>query len=520
MRVSRKRAISCGFFPRKALLFALVVLAVSCGGNKPGRDVLVTAIPSGPVTLDPRLAVDAEGDKIASLICEGLMAKDDRLELVPALAESFECLSDTSYRFRLRPGVAFSDGSPLTAADVVYTFTSIIDGSIASPLKASFDRITNIVAEDERTVRIDLSAPYAPFLISLTKGIVSEAAARAAGDAFGMQPVCAGMYKLKRFVPDVEVELVANEHYHGPGPKTPALRFEIIKDDNIRVLKLLKGDIDLVQNAVPRLLIPALMRKPALRMKEDAGIVMAYVGMNLADPALAKRDVRRAMAYAIDRDEIIAHKFRGMAVKANSIIAPNIWAYDPHLKQYGYDPERAKKLLDAAGFPDPDGAGPLPRFELTLKTSTVKERVDIARMIAHQLGRVGIAARVVPYEWGTFFSDIRKGNFQIYTLSWVGIIDPDIFYEVCSSKSLPPDGLNRGGYVNREVDALVKRGRIAMDREQRKRIYDQVQEMLIEDLPFVPLWYEKNVVIYREGLKGVSVRPDASYEVFARVSKG
>lgn len=518
MNSSRNRAIFRVFLPLFLCGF-LIFAASSCSGKPPGRDVLVTAIPAGPVTLDPRLAVDAEGDKIASLICDGLMAKNEQLEIVPRLAESYEQLSETSFRFRLRPDLTFSDGTKLRASDVVFTYSSIIDGSIASPLKASFDRIERIVAENDRTVRIDLKEPYAPFLLSLTKGVVSERAASTAGDAFGMHPVCAGPYTLKRFVPDVEVELAANKRYDGTRPATPTLRFEIVKDDNIRVLKLLKGDVDLVQNAVPRLLIPALVRKRVLKHKEDAGIVMSYVGMNLSDPALSKREVRQAIAYAIDRGEIIAHKLRGMAVEANSIIAPSIWAYDPDLKQYDYNPERAKTLLDQAGFPDPDGEGPLSRFELTFKTSTVKERVDIARMIAHQLRKVGIAARVVPYEWGTFFSDIRKGNFQIYTLSWVGIIDPDIFYEVCSSKSLPPNGLNRGGYVNAQVDALVEEGRRTLSRARRKEIYDRVQELLVRDLPFVPLWYEKNFVIYREGLSSVSVRPDASYKVFALVTK-
>ncbi len=512
-------------FSAKSMRFAVAVLALalvltSCKKKVPDGNILRVAIPSSPITLDPRLATDAEGDKIAHLICDGLMTRDEHLEVVPQLAKSYEQISDTSYRFYLRPGIEFHDGATLSSEDVVYTFESIIDSSIASPFKGAFSRIKSIKAEGPLTVRIDLKEPYAPFLTMLSRGIVSKRAAMALGNAFGMNPVCAGPYKLLNFVPDSVVELVANEHYFASPPKMPALSMEIIKDDNIRVLKLLKGDVDLVQNAIPRLLIQALLKKPNLKMKQDTGIVMAYVGMNLRDPILSKEKVRQAIAYAIDRDEIISHRFRGMAVKANSILSPGNWAYDHNLKQYPYDPEKAKMLLDEAGFVDPDGDGPRERFSLQLKTSTVKERVDIARMIAHQLDKVGISARVIPYEWGTFFRDIKKGNFQIYTLSWVGVTEPDMFYEVCSSHAFPPDGLNRGYYANSTVDELVGKGRITMDREKRKEIYSNVQQILIEELPYIPLWYEKNFVIYNEdGLRGVSVRPDASYRVFMDVRK-
>jgi peptide/nickel transport system substrate-binding protein len=502
-----------------ALVLAAPVALFSCTNTPQNLDALIVAIPASPITLDPRLATDAEGDKIASLICDGLMKKDEHLEPVPALAESYEQISDTSYRFRLRSGIKFHDGSALSASDVVYTFQSIMNGSVASPFKGAFSRVKDIEAETPLTVRIDLSEPYAPFLTMLTRGIVSQKAAQSEKDAFGMHPVCAGPYELVRFVPDTIVELAANKDYFGLLPKTPRLIFDIIKDDNIRVLKLLKGDVDLVQNAIPRLLIQALLRKSSLDMREDTGIVMTYMGMNLTDPILLKKKVREAIANAIDRDEIIAHRFRGMAVKANSLLSPENWAYDPNLMQYPYDPNKAKKLLDEAGFPDPDGDGPKNRFELQFKTSTVKERVDIARMIAHQLQKVGIGARVVPYEWGTFFTDIKKGNFQIYTLSWVGVIEPDIFYDVCSSHAFPPNGLNRGRYVNRTVDRLVEQGRVAMDRKEREEIYYKVQKILIDDLPYVPLWYEKNIVIYKDGLQGVAVRPDASYRVFMEVTK-
>ncbi|MFH0800204.1 MAG: ABC transporter substrate-binding protein [Pseudomonadota bacterium] len=502
-----------------AVLAVLVSLSGCRSAVGRGGGTIIVATQFGPLTLDPRLVTDAEGDKISSLICDGLLARNSSLELVPALAERYERISDTSYRFFLRHGATFGDGSELTSADVVYTFRSIMDGKIASPLRAAFDRIADVVAEKPDVVRIDLKEVYAPFLSMLTRGIVSASAAEGRGAAFARDPICVGPYRLVRFVADSVVELSANPAYYGGAPKNSKLVFEIVKDDNIRVMKLMKGDVDLVQNSIPPMLIDSLKKNPALREIDEVGTVMTYLGFNLTDPALSDKRVRQAIAYAIDRDEIIAHRWRGLAVKANSILSPGNWAYDADLPQYQYNPAKAAKLLDEAGFGGPEGAKPAARLKLKYKTSTVKERIDVARMISDQLSKVGIAARVEPYEWGTFFRDVGRGNFQIYTLSWVGIFEPDIFYEVCQSSRVPPNGLNRGRYKNPEVDRLVQEGRQTMDQAKRRAIYAEVQKIVLDDLPFIPLWYEKNVIVYRDGLSGVSLRPDASYRTFVNVEK-
>lgn len=501
------------------LLIAVIAAFSACKKSQAVNGKLIVAIQASPVTLDPRIATDAEGDKISNLICDGLMALNDNLEIVPALAENFEKISDTSYRFNLRQGVLFHDGTPLTADDVVYTYKTIIDGKVASAYRSAYSRVSDVVAETPSTIRIDLKEPYAPFLTMLTRGIVSKAAAEAKGDKFGREPMCAGPYKLAKFVPDSSVEIAANPSYYRGAPKNSGIEFQIIKDDNIRSLKLIKGDVDIVQNGIPPMLIESILKNPGIKMKDDTGIVMTYMGFNLNDPVLSKQKVRQAIAYAIDRDEVIGHRWKGMAVKANSILAPMNWAYDEKLMQYPFDPAKASMLLDEAGYKDPDGDGPKKRFNLLYKTSSIKDRIDIARMIAHQLEKVGIGVRVEPYEWGTFYRDVKNGNFQVYTLSWVGITDPDIFYDVCQSSQTPPNGLNRGHYKNLRVDQLVDEGRLTMDEMERKGIYAEVQKILIEELPYLPLWYEKNIVLYRKGLEGVSLRPDASYRVFVDVEK-
>ena len=480
---------------------------------------LEVALSSGPMILDPRLATDAESDKICQLIFDGLMTKNESLEVVPSLAERYELVNPTSYRFFLRHNVVFHSGKPLTAKDVVYTYESILRGVVASPFREALSPIKKVVAEDDFAIRFDLEGPYAPFLSLLTLGIVSEEDVKKSGDRFGKQPVGTGPYRLARYQPELLIELEANDKYFGSVPRIAALHLHIIKDDNIRILKLMKGDVDLVQNGIPPLLLPTVLQTKGLKMRSDDGIVMTYLGLNLTDKILKNIKVRQAIAYSINRDEIIDHRFGGMATKADSILSPLNWAHPDDLYQYSYDPEKARGLLEEAGFPLLANQNPPRRFSLVHKTSTIKERIDIARMIAHQLRDVGINVRVQPYEWGTFYRDVKTGNFQLYTLSWVGITEPNIFFDVFHSSQFPPHGLNRARYKNPRVDELVEKARVTMDQKERKNLYAEVQKILTEELPIIPLWYEKNIVVYRNTLSDVSLRPDASYLTFVNITK-
>ncbi|OQA60072.1 MAG: Oligopeptide-binding protein AppA precursor [bacterium ADurb.Bin270] len=506
---------------RFGLLVCLIsmILSFSCSRSAETDFTLRVGIPNGPVTLDTRLATDSYGIMISRLIGDGLFKLTPNFEVVPNLVESYEQPSETIYIFRIREGVKFHNGLPLTAEDVEYTYKSILGSELNSPFKGAFDRVKAMEVLSPTSIRIELKEPYAPFLTVLGIGIVPKKIASEMGEGFGTAPVGTGPYKLIRFVSDSIVELEANAEYYGEIPKTRKLTFDVIKDDNVRILKLMKGEIDLVQNGIPPMLIDKILEDPAIKMKSDTSVVVTYLGFNLSDPILKNGLVRGAIAHAIDRDAIIGHRFKGLAVKANSILAPENWAYNSELRGYDFDPSQAKRMLDEAGFPDPDGDGPGKRFVIVYKTSTVKERIDIAQMIAHQLGDVGIGVRVEPYEWGKFYGDIRKGNFQMYSLSWSLLTEPDMFYDICHTSQLAPKGVNRNRYSDPEVDDLVLLGRVTMDRARRKEIYARVQQILLQDLPYLPLWYEKNVVLYRDNLIGVTLRPDGDLHTLVGVEK-
>jgi peptide/nickel transport system substrate-binding protein len=214
------------------------------------------------------------------------------------------------------------------------------------------------------------------------------------------------------------------------------------------------------------------------------------------------------LAHAVDRDRIIRHLLKDTATPANGLLSPLNWAHSRGAQSRLYDPERAKRLLDEAGFRDPDGGGPLPRFRLSFKTTNIDLRRRIAEALKEQLQQVGIELEIRAYEWGTFFSDVKKGNFHLYSLAWVGVMDPDIFFQIFHSASVPPSGDNRGRYSNRELDRLLEQGRTTSDVTARKLIYARVQKILAEDLPYVPLWWWKNVVVKNPSLQGFTPYPD------------
>jgi peptide/nickel transport system substrate-binding protein len=240
--------------------------------------------------------------------------------------------------------------------------------------------------------------------------------------------------------------------------------------------------------------------------------------MSLDHPILRHLKVRQAIAYAINRDLIIRHLLKELAVPATGLLSPTHWAYEPSVRQLVYDPEKARELLDEAGFPDPDGAGPLPRFKLSYKTTTLELRRRIAEAIREQLNQIGIELEVRSYEWGTFYGDIKRGNFHLYSLAWVGITDPDVLSAIFHSSSVPPNGDNRGRYRNVKVDRLLEEGRRIADPDRRIQIYSAIQKILAEDLPYIPLWWVKNVAVMNSSVQGFTLSPDGDLISLKNVS--
>lgn len=472
---------------------------------------ITVAIEASPSALDPRLARDAYSIQIMPLAFPGLFKIGSNLEPEPDLVESFEQPDATTFIFRLRQGVRFANGKELSASDVKATLESLNTPGLNSPYLELAERIKTVSIHDRHVLRIETKEPYAPILVELNLGILPEEIARKKPPLATGELIGAGPFRIGKWVPGSELALERNPYYSEGVPFFERVRFRVIPEDITRLLSLEKGEVQLIQTPIPADELARLKSNPRLSVSERPGINYTYMGFNLRDPILANPGVRAAIAHAIDRDQIVCCLLKDTASKADSLISPRHWAFEPEVEKYEYDPALAKSLLDEAGYPDPDGNGPLPRFSLGYKTSQNQQRLWIAQAIARQLGKVGIEVEVRSLEWGTLYADIQAGNFQLYTLTWVGVVEPDIYYTAFHSQSLPPGGANRGAYSNPEVDTLVVAARMSQDRGARKILYSRVQKILAQEIPCVSLWDSVDIVAADRRLAGFELGPGGEW---------
>jgi peptide/nickel transport system substrate-binding protein len=292
----------------------------------------------------------------------------------------------------------------------------------------------------------------------------------------------------------------------------------VIPDETMRSLELRKGSVDLIVNDVSPDIAHRLGGE--LRMAQAPGVDYNYIGFNLRDRALSDRRVRHAIGYAIDRRAIVDYLRRGLATPAVGVLAPMAWAFEPDVHQFTLDPARARTLLDEAGYRDPDGDGPQPRLRLTLKTSTDEFFRLQATIIQQDLRKVGIEVDVRSYEFATFYADVLAGNFQMFTLQWVGVTDPDMLRRVFHSEQVPPNGFNRGYYQNPAVDRLIELASGAQTDEERRKYYSAAQKLVAEDAPYISLWYKTHVAVMQPDITGLRLGPQADLLPLKDVRKG
>lgn len=501
-----------------ALLAALFISG--CSSNHPAIEAGTVnfLIESMPTNLDPRIGTDAVSQHLDGLIFSSLVAHDAEMNIIPDLAERWEMPDPLTYVFHLRQGVKFHDGRPLTSADVKYTFDSILSGSIKTAKRGAFRMVESVEAPDESTVIFHLREPYASFLWDIVRPAVGIVP-RGSGAEIAKEPIGSGPFRFVSMIVDEEILLERAAAYFGdPKEKQEVeqVRFRVVPDAIVRALELRKGSADAEINSLTPDMAATLAKEPEIRTEDQPGTSVAYIAFNFDDAILGRREVRQALAYATDRAAIIRYLLRGMARPASSLLPPNHWAYEPNVRKYEFDPARAEQLLDAAGFPrGRDGI----RFHLTLKTSTDESARLYAAVLADQWKRVGVALTQKSLEFATFYSDITRGSFQLYTHRWVGgNNDPDIFEYVFGSKKIPPDGANREHYRNAKLDALLDRARVELDRDKRKAILSEVQQIVAEDEPYLLLWYADNVCVHRARLTGIAIPPGGDYEFLEAAS--
>ena len=482
-----------------------------------GAGELVVAVQSAPNNLDPRVGTDEVSQRVSQLVFSYLMSLDEQLRVIPVLAERLENPDPLTYIVRLRRGVRFHDGHELTARDVIYTFTSLMAPDFISPRKGAYRLVESITRLDDYSVQFRLKEPFGSFPVQLVMPIVPDGA----GPELRTFPIGTGPYRFVRYDVDDRVVLSAFDGYYDGLPNNPGVVLKVVPDDTMRGLELRKGTVDLVINDIAPDIAHQLEEDGHLRVTTGPGTDYQYIGFNMRDPLLADKRVRHAIAYAIDRQAIVNYLRRGQARPAVSLLPPVSWAFEPDVREFPQDRERSKQLLDEAGHRDPDGDGPLARFTLSLKVSTNEFSRLQATVIQQDLRQVGIDVDVRSYEFATLYADVLKGNFQMYTLQWVGgaVADPDILRRAFHSQQVPPIGFNRGYYSNPEVDRALARAQLSSDEAERKRLYGFAQKLIAEDVPYVSLWVKTNVAVMQNGISSLRLMPTADFTVLKDVRK-
>ncbi len=460
-----------------------------------------------PTQLDPRFATDAHSSRIGGLIFSSLTRIDGNGVHQPYLAESWLHPDSLTYVFELRHDFRFHDGTPVSAGDVAATYLALKAPSLSSPRAAMLSSVQSVEIEGEDRVVFRLGQPDASFMDATTFGILPARLA-AAPRLDWRELIGAGPYRLSDVADDRWVRLTAFAGYAGGAPPINEIEFKIVPDTTMRALELINNSVDLVQNGLDPDIVTWLRRNEhALSIRRDPSNSFQYLGMNLRHPALSRVAVRRAIAYAINREEIVRYVLKSTATTATGMLPPHHWAFSNAPRAYSYDPARARELLDRAGLGHPGGDPAVPRLKLSYKTTTQELSRRIAEVVADQLARVGIELEIFTYEWGTFYSDIKEGNFHLYSLSWVGVTDPDIYRLVYHSAMVPPAGNNRGRYSDQRMDKLTERGRLETSLDRRRRIYKRAQKLAARQLPYIPLWWPDNVVLNGPRLTGFTPHP-------------
>ncbi|MBI2865116.1 MAG: hypothetical protein HYX94_11200 [Chloroflexi bacterium] len=508
-----------------ALLGALVILALLTGcavqaarlarleAGQPAVDgTLTLGTTLQPTTLNPLLATDAASRAIVGTMFDGLFAVNDRLEMVPELAEGYDVSPDgLIWTFRLRKSVRFHDGEELTAEDVKFTYDTIMRDKNARVAKADYANVKAIEAADKYAVRFTFSEKSAAFPSKLYVGIVPKhllAEQDLSTAEFNRRPVGSGPFAFEEWLPSQKVSIRANEDYFKGRPKLERIVWKLLPDGNAQNAQFVSGEID---GGSPELQLVDQLRQAGRFAVYDWPGGISYIGLQNENPLFQDKRVRQAMNYGLDKQAIVAKIMSGTVSLATSSLTPNSWAFNPNVSSYPYDKEKAKKLLADAGWkPGADGlltkGGQ--RFKFSLLTNKGSKQRDLVALFARQQwSQLGMEVDVQFMELNAFINErVLKSSFEAVFLSGALGIDPELLSRSYHSKSMPT-GHNFLHYSNSEVDKLLTEGRVNLDQTARKQIYFKVQEIIGDDSPQIPLYYQKSYIAIKSSLEGLRPNP-------------
>jgi peptide/nickel transport system substrate-binding protein len=481
-------------------------------------DTFIEASIGEPSNLLPVLSSDSASSDINGLVYNGLVRYDKDLKLEGVLAESWGISDDNlTITFHLRKGVTWHDGAPFTSADVLFTYRMYINPDVPTSYAEDFRQVAKAEAPDDYTFQVTYDKPYAPALESWATSIHPKHLLEdedITKSPLSRAPIGTGPYRFVQWDAGEKLVLEANDNYFEGRPFINRVVYRIIPDPSTQFLELQSGGLDYM--GLTPIQYKTQTETPAFKRNFNKyrylSFSYTYLGYNLQKPIFQNQRVRQAISYAIDKQEIIDGVLLGLGQIATGPYKPDLWVYDPHVKRYPHDPEKARGLLREAGWIDSDGDGILDRegqpFSFTIVTNQGNDlRAKSAEIIQRRLQEVGIDVKIRIVEWATFLKEfIFPGNFDATILGWSGGPEPDQYNIWHSSKTAPRE-LNFIKYRNNEVDELLEQGRRTFNQAERKKIYDRFQEILAEEQPYTFLYIGEALPAVANRFRGIEPAP-------------
>ncbi len=476
-----------------------------------------------PATLDPITSNDMISLRITELIFNGLVGINERQEIVPELAERWEISNDgRTYTFYLRSDVTWhpredEELRPFTADDVVFTYNIMTHPKTITSLKVRYEFIGGVTKLDDYTVECKLKRPVLNALAKFSFKIIPQHGPSTPEyltreDPFVHKPIGTGPYMLKNLTADREVVLVANENYFNGRPHVDKFVAKPFADQNIMTQALMFNAIDMVVLVNPRN-IPELQGDKRFVLQPYNALSYSFFGYNMRNPLLADKRVRKAIGYAVNRQEMLDAFFNAQGTIISGPFAPGSWAYNLDVRPLPYDPQKARDLLQEAGFVQgTDGIMEQngEKLSLTLKVPIEKENEAVKRVVLafkSYLKKIGVDIKVEFKEWLSWKESVfLKHDYDIIFASWVFDDSADIS-SLFHSAEIGPWKNNFGAYSNPEVDSLIVESKLTLDHEKRRTINRKLHALIAEESPYTFLWTLTNYAAYNKKLRHVAIHP-------------
>jgi peptide/nickel transport system substrate-binding protein len=472
-------------------------------------------------TGDPRLMQDTSALRLRELVFDGLVYIKPDYSPAPDLADSWDNPDDKTWIFHLHKGVKFHNGQELTADDVKYTFDTILDSKFASPVRSFYTPIQSIDVVDNYTVKFTLSEPYGPFLSYMNMGIVPKSVAEKDPTQFANNPIGTGPFKFVSWKRGDTITLAANDNYFQGRPKLDGIQLKIVPDNSARAVALESGDLDFIQSPVSPQDVTRMETESKFKVERVPAAGYTYINLNCADPILSDVNVRQALSYLVNRDDIIKTIYKGIGQVAKGPIPPGMWAYTSDLPSYDYNVDKAKALLDQAGWKvgsngirTKDGQ-PL---KLTITTHTEDpDRRQVIEVLQAQFQSVGIQADTNVKAFASLLPDLQAGKYQIVVIGWLNLTNPD---QAMFRQFTIGGAANYGKCNDPQLDKLIKDARATLDQTKAKDLYQQASKLVVQNAYYIFLQYQEYIAIHRADLQGFVINPVQYFYSMRNVSIG